>query len=100
VAARIPLTLRLAARAVGQFGAGALDSDGLQRAIARAEIDGYLHARVLAHLPSSRLARVGRTALLLRELTPGACWRSSDRSSSRRSAPSPRLASCSASLRP
>lgn len=65
-----PLTLHLAARAVQGLGEAPFPEPELRWAIQRELVDGFLHARILSHLPSRRLAEVARIACLLHSITP------------------------------
>jgi tetratricopeptide (TPR) repeat protein len=67
---RSPLTLRLAARALLGVGGQVLDDRQLHTVVQLARVDGYLHERVLAHLPSVRLGQVARLAIPLLHITP------------------------------
>jgi hypothetical protein len=68
---RRPLTLRLAARAVGAHASGVAPDDlALRQAIDRALVDGYLHLRILRHLNQPRLEALVHPGFALRRLSP------------------------------
>jgi hypothetical protein len=66
---RLPLTLRLVALAKKEVHAG-LDLDELRAAVERRLGDGYLHLRILDHVPDRRVAALLQLGFVLRRLTP------------------------------